>query len=107
MGSSGESVFIRNCNNCTFYVCCKQLRLRDCVDCKFSLYSQTEPVIETSNGIAFTPFSGGFPGQADCMKVTRARVSTSPGRAAEGSDAAGARRRRRGVPEIRRVAATR
>ena len=29
----------------------------------FPFYSQTEPVIETSDGIVFTPFSGGFEGQ--------------------------------------------
>jgi len=68
LGASGESVFIRNCSGCTFYVACKQLRLRDCHDCKFSLYSQTEPVIETSDQITFTPFSGGFEGQAECMR---------------------------------------
>ena len=68
LGASGESVFIRDCKGCTFYVACKQLRLRDCHDCKFSLYSQTEPVIETSDGIVFTPFAGGFDGQEQCMK---------------------------------------
>ena len=68
LGASGESVFIRDCKGCTFYVACKQLRLRDCHDCKFSLYSQTEPVIETSDGITFTPFSGGFEGQEQCMR---------------------------------------
>ena len=67
IGASGESVFIRECADCTFYVACKQLRLRDCTNCKFSLYSQTEPVIELSSGIAFTPFSGGFAGQEKCM----------------------------------------
>ena len=68
LGASGESVFIRDCKGCTFYVACKQLRLRDCHDCKFSLYSQTEPVIETSDGITFTPFAGGFEGQEACMR---------------------------------------
>jgi hypothetical protein len=68
LGASGESVFIRDCKGCTFYVACKQLRLRDCHDCKFSLYSQTEPVIETSDGIVFTPFAGGFDGQENCMR---------------------------------------
>jgi hypothetical protein len=68
LGASGESVFIRDCKGCTFYVACKQLRLRDCHDCKFSLYSQTEPVIETSDGIVFTPFAGGFEGQEACMR---------------------------------------
>merc|ERR1712072_954871 len=68
LGASGESVFIRDCKGCTFYVACKQLRLRDCHDCKFSLYSQTEPVIETSDGITFTPFAGGFEGQEQCMR---------------------------------------
>lgn len=68
VGAGGESVFIRNCSDCTFYVACKQLRLRDCENVKLSLYSQTEPVIELSSGVEITPFSGGFEGQADCMR---------------------------------------
>ena len=68
IGASSESVFIRECSDCTFYVCAKQLRLRDCTNCTFSLYSQTEPVIETSSAITFTPFSGGFEGQERCMR---------------------------------------
>ncbi|KAH8052931.1 hypothetical protein JL721_10750 [Aureococcus anophagefferens] len=68
IGASGESVFIRECADCTFYVACASSSgSRDCTNCKFSLYSQTEPVIELSSGIAFTPFSGGFAGQEKCM----------------------------------------
>jgi hypothetical protein len=49
-----------------FYRICsyhsKQLRTRDCVDCSFALYSLTDPIIETSRGMAFAPFNGAYNG---------------------------------------------
>ena len=48
IGASSESVFVRNCRDCTFTVACKQLRTRDCSRCTFYLYCKTEPIIETS-----------------------------------------------------------
>ncbi|KAH8093438.1 hypothetical protein JL720_4572 [Aureococcus anophagefferens] len=46
--------------------------IRDLVGCEAAVCDatdmvQTEPVIELSSGIAFTPFSGGFAGQEKCM----------------------------------------
>ncbi|KAJ1460402.1 tubulin binding cofactor C-domain-containing protein [Pelagophyceae sp. CCMP2097] len=69
VGCGRESVFVRDCKDCVLYLCCKQLRTRDCHNCTFYLYSQTEPIIETSSGIAFAPFCGGFPNQKELMKV--------------------------------------
>ena len=46
---------------------CKQLRVRDCFDCIFYLYSKTEPIIETSKGIKFAPFNGAYPDHAKHM----------------------------------------
>ncbi len=51
IGASSESVFIRDCCNCSFTVACKQLRARDCQSCTFYLCSKTNPVIETSSQI--------------------------------------------------------
>ncbi|GMI10378.1 hypothetical protein TrVE_jg5615 [Triparma verrucosa] len=67
IAGSGESVFVRNCENTTFTLACKQLRTRDCVNCKFYLYSKTEPIIETSTKMEFAPFNGAFKGHKECM----------------------------------------
>ena len=51
IGASSESIFVRNCKNCTFTIASKQLRTRDCNNCIFYLYCKTEPIIETSFGM--------------------------------------------------------
>ena len=61
IGPSSESVFVRDCEDCTFTIACKQLRTRDCKNCTFYLYSQSDPIIETSDGIRFGPFNGAYP----------------------------------------------
>jgi len=68
VAASGESVFVRDCKNTTFTLACKQLRTRDCVNCRFYLYSKTEPIIETSSGMEFAPFNGAFKGHAEAMR---------------------------------------
>lgn len=62
IGPCSESVFVRNCSNCTFTIACKQLRTRDCTDCTFGLYSLTDPIIETSSDMKFALFNGAYPG---------------------------------------------
>lgn len=65
MAASSESVFVRECSNCSFTIACKQLRTRDCHDCTFYLYSKTEPVIELSDGLTFAPFNAAFDGHRE------------------------------------------
>ncbi|KAJ8598505.1 hypothetical protein CTAYLR_001374 [Chrysophaeum taylorii] len=77
IGACAESVFVRNCDDCIFYVACKQLRTRDSKRCAFSLYSQTEPIIETSTEMVFAPFNGGYPDQADHMKKANLDPATN------------------------------
>ncbi len=62
IGPSSESVFLRDCKNCTFTIACKQLRLRDCHNCTFYLYSHTDPVIEATTHCSFAPFNGAYAG---------------------------------------------
>jgi hypothetical protein len=64
ISACASSIFIRNCKNCTFYTCCRQLRLRDVIDSKFYTFSMSEVHIETSNGLKFGPFNGGYPDHA-------------------------------------------
>lgn len=60
IGACASSIFIRNCSNCVFYTCCRQLRLRDVTNCKFYIYSMSEVHIEFSTGLQFAPFNGGY-----------------------------------------------
>lgn len=68
IGACSESVFIRDCTDCTFTVACKQLRTRDCSNCTIYLYCKTEPIIESSSGMKFGKFNGAYPGHDVCMK---------------------------------------
>jgi hypothetical protein len=61
IAASCESVFLRDCHDCQFTMACKQLRTRDCTDCDVSLYSKTDPIIETSSRMRFSPFMGACP----------------------------------------------
>lgn len=69
IGACASSLFIRNCENCTFYTCCQQLRLREVVDCTFYCYSKGEVHIEYSTKLKFAPFNGGYPEQAQHLKA--------------------------------------
>lgn len=61
VGACTSSIFIRNCENCFFYTCCRQLRLREVTNSTFYIYSMAEVHIEYSNGLKFAPFNGGYP----------------------------------------------
>ncbi|GMI44319.1 hypothetical protein TrCOL_g11365 [Triparma columacea] len=50
-GPIESSAFIRNCKDCTFVIAAGQFRTRECIDCRFFLYSSTEPIIETSRNL--------------------------------------------------------
>ncbi len=64
IAASEESVFLRDCSDCAFTVACKQLRTRDCHNCKIFLHCKTDPIIELSDNITFAPFNGAYPEHA-------------------------------------------
>jgi protein XRP2 len=68
IGACCESVFLRNCTDCTFTLACKQLRTRDCANCVVFLYSKTDPIIEASHTMKFAPFNGSYPGLDSHMR---------------------------------------
>mmetsp|Transcript_11472 Transcript_11472/g.23485 ORF Transcript_11472/g.23485 Transcript_11472/m.23485 type:complete len:365 (-) Transcript_11472:23-1117(-) len=51
-GPVESSAFIRNCKDCVFVLAVGQFRTRECTNCKFFLYSSTEPIIETSRNLS-------------------------------------------------------
>jgi hypothetical protein len=62
IGPVESSCFVRNCEGCEFIMACRQLRTRDLKDCTFRLLAGTDPVIERSTGITFSPFNGSYHG---------------------------------------------
>lgn len=75
IGACTSSIFIRNCENCVFYTCCRQLRLRDVSKCDFYIYSMSEVHIEFTSDVRFAPFNGGYPEHESHLKI--AQLDTS------------------------------
>jgi len=71
IGPSESSVFVRDCEDCAFYIVTQQLRTRRCVRCVFHVHSGTEPVIEMSSGLRFAPISLAYPDLAAQMQLAK------------------------------------
>lgn len=63
-----STIFIRNCENCTFYVCSRQLRLTEVTNCIIYALTISEVHIELSSGLKFAPFNGAYPQHAEHLK---------------------------------------
>jgi len=61
LGPCESSAFIRDCEDCIFWIACKQFRTNNCRRCTFFLYAKTEPIIETSEELAFAPWCASYP----------------------------------------------
>ena len=68
IGACASSIFIRNCTNCTFYLCCRQLRLRDVSNSIFYVHSMSEVHIEDTEKVLFAPFNGGYKEHSQHLK---------------------------------------
>ena len=76
IGPSAGSVFLRNCTNCSITVAAKQLRTRDCSNCRFYVYSKTEPVIEMTENVEIRRFNGQYEGMDAHFKAANLNRST-------------------------------
>jgi hypothetical protein len=61
VGPCESSVFVRDCEDCVFWVAAQQLRTNNCYRCTFFMYSRTEPIIETSDNLFFAPWTAKYP----------------------------------------------
>ncbi|KAJ1439163.1 tubulin binding cofactor C-domain-containing protein, partial [Ochromonadaceae sp. CCMP2298] len=68
IGACSSSLYIRNCTDCVFYTCSRQLRLRDITNSSFYSYCQSEIHIELSSAVRFGPFLGGYEEQEQHFK---------------------------------------
>jgi hypothetical protein len=75
VAASSESIFVRDCKDCTFVVACKQLRTRDCTNCTFYLYSK----VRRGRRLAYSP-----PPIQVRLDCSNASTSLSPARFACG-----------------------
>ncbi|CAE8622755.1 unnamed protein product, partial [Polarella glacialis] len=71
IGPCESSVFVRDCEDCVFWMAVQQLRTNNCRRCTFFLYSKTEPIIETSEDLAFAPWTASYPGCRAQFEQTR------------------------------------
>ena len=69
------SIFIRTSKNCKVSVISKQLRFRDCTDCKIFTYCISDPVIESSTNILFAPFNYAFPNAKELFNKAKFEIS--------------------------------
>ena len=74
IGPSAGSVFLRNCENCSVTVAAKQLRTRDCKNCRFYVYSKTEPVIEMTEDVEIRRFNGSYEGMEEHFKKANLNI---------------------------------
>lgn len=61
IGPVKQSVFFRDCKNCTIHVACSQFRCRDLYDSTVYLYVANEPVIEDAKNVTFAPYNVAYP----------------------------------------------
>lgn len=57
VGPCASSLFVRECRNCDIVCAVQQFRTRDCKDVRVNLFTQTEPIIETSSRITIGCFA--------------------------------------------------
>eukprot|EP01051_Picozoa_sp_SAG22_P006453 SAG22_NODE_423_length_10665_cov_7.110543_6_plen_590_part_00 len=65
VGPCEDSIFIRNAVDCEVHAIGRQIRTRDCVNCKFYLHVPTDPVIENVHGCEIGEFHSQWPGLDD------------------------------------------
>lgn len=60
IGACNSTIFIRNCKDCCFFTCSRQLRLFEVHSSVLHTYCQSEIHIELSSDVQFGPFLGGL-----------------------------------------------
>lgn len=65
-----NSVFFRDCTNCTIYVPWNQFRWRDLYNSTIYLFCETDPVIESSADLTFAPYNVQYPLQAEHLAAS-------------------------------------
>lgn len=64
IGACSSSIFIRDCKQCVFFTCSRQLRINNVVSSSFYSFTLSEIHIELSSALQFGPFQGGYDKQS-------------------------------------------
>lgn len=54
IGACESSIFVRDSHHLTVIGTTQQFRVRDCLDCHFFIFCESQPVIESSYSIVFS-----------------------------------------------------
>ena len=73
-GPSTSSVFVRDWKSCRFVIICQQLRLRDCHNWEIMLFSQTDPILESSSNIKYYWCNYVYPELKEHMKNAKISI---------------------------------
>ena len=60
-GPVSGSVFIDNCQDCTFVIPCQQLRIHSTTNTSFYIHVTSRAIIEDSNTLLFAPYNWSYP----------------------------------------------
>eukprot|EP01133_Synstelium_polycarpum_P000456 gene456-546_t len=63
------SVFVDSCRDATFVVSSRQIRIHDCYNCQFYVYTKSHPIVEGCSGIGFAPYPPKMMEQIDDVAV--------------------------------------
>ena len=74
VGPVTDSFFLRDSRNCECSVACKQMRVKNCNEVIFFLYSKSDPHIEASFDMKFAPYNFSYPNQREDFR----RVGFNP-----------------------------
>uniref|UniRef100_A0A0N4ZF63 C-CAP/cofactor C-like domain-containing protein n=1 Tax=Parastrongyloides trichosuri TaxID=131310 RepID=A0A0N4ZF63_PARTI len=70
IGPCKGSVFIRDCQRCQIFLACQQFRTRDCNDLSIFILCPTQPIIEQSTRIRFSPLSINYDGLENQLNLS-------------------------------------
>jgi len=60
IGACSSSIFVRDCKDCVFFTCSRQLRINNVVSSSFYSFTLSEIHVELSSSLEFGPFQGGY-----------------------------------------------
>ncbi|XP_057330046.1 tubulin-specific chaperone C [Microplitis mediator] len=77
IGPVSSSVFVSNCDSCTFAFACQQLRLHSSTDCTIYLHVTSRAIIEDSTKIKVAPYSWSYEDQQSHFNLAGLDVKTN------------------------------
>lgn len=77
-GTVAGSVLLHNCEDCTFQIAARQLRLHTSTRCDLYLHCLSRPIIEHCTAFRFAPYGLSYEGQAEDMRRAGLEKPSAP-----------------------------